>query len=114
MRGDAIEMYKYCHENYNVSKKPFTLVSDINNQSVTRNHGFKVRREKNTKTVRSRFFGNRVANIWNALPASIVNAPSINAFKNRLDEHWKSYRFIEDMRTIPFHRTVSNASINFW
>ncbi len=114
MRGDVIEMYKYCHNKYNVDNKPFTLLNDVNNQSVTRNHGFKVRKEKTTNAVRSRFFGNRVANTWNALPASIVNAPSLNAFKNRLDEHWKSYKFIEDMRTIPFHRTVSNASINFW
>ena len=80
MRGDAIEMYKYCHNKYNVDKKPFTLVNDINNQSVTRNHGFKVKKEKTTNSVRSRFFGNRVANTWNALPASIVNAPSLNAF----------------------------------
>ncbi len=114
MRGDAIEMYKYCHNNYSVANKPFTLVSDINNQSVTRNHGFKVKKEKSAKATRSRFFGNRVANMWNALPASIVNAPSLNDFKSRLDEHWKPYKFTEDMRTIPFHRTVSNASINFW
>ncbi len=114
MRGDAIEMYKCCHNKYNVDKKPFTLLNDINSQSVTRNHGFKVRKEKNKNPVRSRFFGNRVANTWNALPTSIVNAPSLNAFKSCLDEHWKPYKFIEDMRTVPFHRTVSNASINFW
>ncbi len=86
----------------------------MNNESVTRNHGFKVKKEKNNTSVRSRFFGNRVANMWNALPASIVNALSLDAFKCRLDEHWKAHRFVEDMRTIPFHRTISNASINFW
>ncbi len=114
MRGDAIEMYKYCHNDYKVVKKPFTLLSDITSQSVTRNHGFKVKKEKNTNALRTRFFGNRAANMWNALPTYIVNAPSLNAFKSRLDEHWKSYKFTEDMRTIPFHRTYSNASINFW
>ncbi len=114
MRGDAIEMYKYCHNNYNVDKKPFNLVNEMNNQSVTRNHGFKVKKEKTNTSIRSRFFGNRAANMWNALPASIVNAPSLDAFKWCLDEHWKAHRFVEDMRTIPFHRTISNASINFW
>ncbi len=114
MRGDVIEMFKYCHKKYSVSEKPFTLVSDINNASVTRDHGFKIRKEKNTSSIRPRFFSNRVANTWNALPASIVNAPSLDAFKNQLDDHWKNYRFIEDMRTVPFHRTVSNAAINFW
>ena len=114
MRGDAIEMYKYCHNNYSVSEKPFTLVRDVNNQIVTRDHGFKIRKEKNKTALRTRFFGNRVANMWNALPSNIVNSPSLNAFKNRLDDHWKNYHFVEDMRTIPFHRTVSNASINYW
>ena len=114
MRGDAIEMYKYCHNEYQVTKSPFTYVRDANSQSITRDHGFKVRKEKTTTAVRTRFFGNRVSNMWNALPTDIVNAPSLNAFKNRLDDHWKSYRFVEDMRTIPFHRTVSNASINYW
>ncbi len=114
MRGDAIEMYKYCHNNYQVTKNPFTYVRDINSQSITRDHGFKIRKEKTTAAVRTRFFGNRVANMWNALPADIVKSDSLNMFKNRLDDHWKAYHFVEDMRTIPFHRTVSNASINYW
>ena len=57
---------------------------------------------------------NIIPNTWNALPTNIVNAPSLDAFKNRLDDHWKNYQFIEDMRTVPLHRTVSNAAINFW
>ncbi len=97
-----------------LTKNPFTYVRDLNSQSITRDHGFKVRKEKTTTAVRARFFGNRVANVWNALPADIVNSESLNMFKNRLDDHWKAYRFVEDMRTIPFHRTVSNASINYW
>ncbi len=108
MRGDAIEMYKYCQKNYQVTKNPFTYVRDSNTQSITRDHGFKVRKEKNTTA------GNRVANTWNALLADIVNSDNLNMFNNRLDDHWKAYRFVEDMRTIPFHRTVNNASINFW
>ena len=28
---------------------------------------------------------------WNSLPESIVTAPSLNSFKNRLDKHWKMY-----------------------
>ncbi len=114
MRGDAIEMYKYCHGDYNVHKKPFNLYSEVQSQSVTRDHGFKVKKEKNSSAIRSRFFGNRVANIWNALPADIVNATSLDAFKNRIDKHWKPYHFIEDIRTI-IHRTNSNTSINsYW
>ena len=28
--------------------------------------------------------------MWNSLPNNVVNAPSVNAFKNRLDKYWKS------------------------
>jgi hypothetical protein len=32
----------------------------------------------------------RVAKVWNKLPDQVINAPSTNAFKNRLDKYWKS------------------------
>ncbi|RNA37293.1 RNA-directed DNA polymerase from mobile element jockey-like [Brachionus plicatilis] len=34
---------------------------------------------------RDNTFTNRVVNEWNALPASVVNATSVNQFKNRYD-----------------------------
>ena len=39
---------------------------------------------------RHMFLSNRVAGPWNALPDSIVDAPSVDAFKQRLDAHDKS------------------------
>jgi len=32
----------------------------------------------------------RITNVWNSLPFSVVTAPSVNSFKNRLDKHWAS------------------------
>jgi len=32
----------------------------------------------------------RITNVWNSLPFSVVAAPSVNSFKNRLDKHWAS------------------------
>jgi len=29
----------------------------------------------------------RITNVWNSLPSSVVTAPSVNSFKNRLDKH---------------------------
>jgi hypothetical protein len=29
----------------------------------------------------------RITKYWNKMPENIVNAPSINSFKNRLDKH---------------------------
>ena len=36
---------------------------------------------------------NNNINDWNSLPANIVNATSLNQFKNLLDEHWTNELF---------------------
>ena len=41
------------------------------------------------KSKYANFFTNRVVNTWNKLPSHIVNAKSINEFKNLFDEHNK-------------------------
>ena len=33
----------------------------------------------------SNFFSNRVINIWNALPDSIVKSPSVNSFESKIN-----------------------------
>ena len=43
----------------------------------------------NTNIRKNSFSIYRIAKYWNKLPENIVNAPSINWFKNRLDKHWK-------------------------
>jgi len=35
----------------------------------------------------------RVVNLWNSLPQEVVSAPSLNAFKGRLDKFWKNYKY---------------------
>ena len=32
----------------------------------------------------------RVSRRWNKLPDTVVNAPKLNTFKNRLDRYWKN------------------------
>ena len=41
---------------------------------------------------RNNFLTNRVFDDWNDLPEETVKAPSVNAFKNRLDKHWRNRR----------------------
>jgi len=36
----------------------------------------------------SALYSLRIVSEWNKLPQDIVEAPSINTFKNRLDRHW--------------------------
>ena len=48
----------------------------INNQ--VRGHCFKYFKEISRQQYRENFFFNRAANLWNALPSQIVQAPTIN------------------------------------
>jgi len=36
--------------------------------------------------IRKNFFSQRVVNVWNSLPQVVVDADSVNSFKNRLDK----------------------------
>ncbi len=59
-----------------------------------RGHSFKLMKHHTNKSVRSHFFSERVINNWNSLPEDVVAAQSINAFKNRLDWHWKDKQYL--------------------
>jgi len=59
----------------------------------TRGHCFKLKKPPVNRLVRQQSFQIRAINDWNNLPANVVEAPSVNCFKNRLDEHWKSRKF---------------------
>ena len=85
-RGDMIEVYKFTHEMYDVSS-PLIKEGDTRN----RGHMYKLRKCRVNTGLRQHFFSNRVTDIWNGLPIHVVNAPSLNSFKNRLDYHWKEH-----------------------
>ena len=51
----------------------------------TRGNGFQVRQERFNLDIRRRFFTQRVVTHWNRLPKEAVDAPSLEAFKARLD-----------------------------
>ena len=80
IRGDLIEKYKFTHEMYDCSK-PFKLVTD----DRKRGHIYKLEKQRCDTSLRQNFFTNRVFASWNSLDAKVVEAPSVNAFKNRLD-----------------------------
>ena len=81
-RGDMIEVYKYTHGLYS-TPPPFTV--DTNK---TRGHSLKIKKQQPTTNPRQAFFSIRIENNWNSLPDHIVNAKTINGFKNGLDRHW--------------------------
>ncbi len=87
-RGDMIETYKHMSGSYTVEARYIKM-----DETITRGHNFKLKKERPLKIVRQQYYSHRITNSWNMLPVEVVNAPSLNAFKNRLDKHWRQYRY---------------------
>ena len=91
-RGDMITMYKIINEHVRVNfNEIFTSASTSHN---LRGHHYKIHKVLATKRPRIDTFSHRIVNDWNNLPEHVVNAPSINIFKNELDTFWKHRRYI--------------------
>ena len=91
LRGDMIQVFKIANNFYD----PATTHSifDFNKNTRLRGHSLKILKQRVNKTKFASFFSNRVVNNWNKLPAFIVNAKTINEFKNSFDEYNKNIMY---------------------
>ena len=84
LRGSMIEVYKAFNIYDEDVAQKFTTRA-----TITRVHNFKIFSKTSKRThPKHHSFHHRVVNPWNSLPAAVVNSPTLNTFKNRLDEHW--------------------------
>ena len=86
--GDMIQAYKHMTGLYKVNTRYMKL--DTTN---TRGHQYKLRKERACHTTRRNFFTGRITNTWNSLPTAVAEAPSMNAFKARLDKPWSCFKY---------------------
>lgn len=86
-RGDMIQVYKILHNLEDI--EPSSLLQQSGKTS-TRGHSMKLLKQHCRTKTRQNFFSQRVVNDWNSLTEEVVQAPSINAFKNRLDKLWNN------------------------
>ena len=89
LRGDMIETYKLLKNIYD------SLLPALKG-STTRGHSLKVLKERAETTIKAHSFTHRIVYDWKSLHEHAISAPSINAFKNRLDAFRKNHPWLYD------------------
>ena len=85
-RGDMIQCFKIMKGLVRLdANKIFMPIPSTN----TRGHDQRVLRQQAHKSVRAKSFSQRTIRSWNSLPQHVIDSPSVNAFKNRLDDAWE-------------------------
>ena len=86
LRGDLIEMYKIITGKEGISCQQF--FEQARDCYGLRGHSLKLFVNRSRLDCRKYFFSKRLVGEWNRLPQQVVDTPSVNAFKNRLDYFW--------------------------
>ena len=81
-RGDLIQTFKVLK---GIDKVDYRKFFRLNAVSRTRGHSLKLSKSRSRLEIRKNFFSQRVVNSWNNLPQTVVDADSVNSFKNLLD-----------------------------
>ena len=78
-----IETYKILTGKYDMVAVPNLSIATT---VITRGNDLRLQKNRTRYDLHKYFFTNRVVNMWNILPDSVVHAESIDIFKKRLDK----------------------------
>ena len=82
MQEDLIVAFQYLKGAYKQEGEQLFMREDSDR---TRGNGLKLRQGRFRLDIRKKFFTQVVVTHWNRLPKEVVDAPSLEAFKARLD-----------------------------
>jgi len=82
LKCDLQMCYKVIHNQISVLNDDFLVFADC---TSTRGHCYKLYKGYSQVNTHKYFFTNRICDIWNALPSSVVEASSLTVFKRLLD-----------------------------
>ena len=82
LQGDLIVAFQYLKGAYKQERERLFTWMDSDR---TRGNGFKLRQGRFKLDIKRKFFTQRVVTHGNRLPKEVVDAPSLNAFKTKLD-----------------------------
>ena len=87
-RGDMIETFKIMKGYDQVdARKFFTLRAEVAGRDETRGHELKIFKQRRNTVLRRKFFSHRVVDSWNRLPRHVIEANTVNCFKERYDRY---------------------------
>ena len=85
--GNMSEFFKILDKFDKINRE---VLFEMNNASVTRGNGMKLKVQRYNTIARKSYFNVfRVVDHWNRLPASVVSSKTIDIFKSRLDKHFR-------------------------
>ena len=109
LRGDMIETYKIITGIYDPEA---SLSPRLEGDRRTRGHRYKLLKTRRKTRLKQHFFLDRITNIWNNLPDTVVSAPSVAAFERRLDRHWAELALKFDFEADIVIRTNRTPSLD--